>query len=188
MGTVGAPNDELITQWALMAARRDGRSQAAFEHLVRATQLDVWRLCARMTEAQQADDLTQDTFLRVWKSLSSFRADASARTWVLGVARHVIADHVRRKSRRARLAVVAANSEQAEAVDAGRDPSQRLATTEFLRVLDDDRRLAFVLTQMIGLSYAEAAQVCDVPIGTIRSRVARAREELVEVLRLSDLA
>jgi RNA polymerase sigma-70 factor, ECF subfamily len=59
------------------------------------------------------------------------------------------------------------------------DPAQRLGTADLLRTLGEERRTAFVLTQVLGLSYAEAAVVEDVPVGTIRSRVARARDELV---------
>ena len=59
------------------------------------------------------------------------------------------------------------------------DPAQRLGAADLLARLGDERRTAFVLTQVLGLSYAEAAVVEDVPVGTIRSRVARARDELV---------
>lgn len=62
------------------------------------------------------------------------------------------------------------------------DPAGALSVEALLRGLESDRRLAFVLTQVLGLSYAEAAEVCGCPVGTIRSRVARARADLVERL------
>jgi len=63
------------------------------------------------------------------------------------------------------------------------EPGAQAAVDLLLAALDEDRRAAFVLTQLLGCSYAEAAQVCDCPIGTIRSRVARAREDLDAMLR-----
>ena len=59
------------------------------------------------------------------------------------------------------------------------EPGAQAAVDELLAGLEPDRRAAFVLTQMIGCSYAEAAAICDCPVGTIRSRVARAREDLI---------
>jgi len=62
------------------------------------------------------------------------------------------------------------------------DPADGLALHWLLDVLDDDRRTAFVCTQLLGLSYSETAEICHVPVGTIRSRVARARGQLIEAL------
>lgn len=72
---------------------------------------------------------------------------------------------------------------QADPADAGRasnDPAESVALRAMLDLLDHERREAFVLTQLVGLSYAEAADVCSCPVGTIRSRVARARADLVD--------
>jgi RNA polymerase sigma-70 factor (ECF subfamily) len=168
--------DEL-TQMALAAATGDRVAVAAF---VRRTQPEVWRVCARLGSREEADDLTQEVYLRALPALARFRADASARTWLLQVTRHVCADHVRRSTRRRAL--------RDRLVQRGeRDVSEPARTGEVdledaIASLDEDRRLAFVLTQVAGLSYAEAADVCDVPIGTIRSRVARARSDLLEAL------
>ncbi len=59
------------------------------------------------------------------------------------------------------------------------DPARAISVEALLTGLDPDRRLAFVLTQVLGLSYQEAAEICDCPVGTIRSRVARARADLL---------
>jgi RNA polymerase sigma-70 factor (ECF subfamily) len=99
------------------------------------------------------------------------------RTWLLGIARRTCADHLRAVVRRRRLdARLAAEAWTDRPVP---DPAHRLSTADLLSRLSAERRTAFVLTQVIGLSYAEAAAVEEVPIGTIRSRVARARDELV---------
>jgi RNA polymerase sigma-70 factor (ECF subfamily) len=167
--------DEL-TQMALAAAGGDRAAVAAF---VRRTQPEVWRLCARLGDRADADDLTQEVYLRALPALARFRADASARTWLLQIARHVCADHVRRSSRR--RALVDRLVQRGEAVEA--HPARtEVDLDDAIAALQDDRRAAFVLTQVLGLSYAEAAEVCEVPVGTIRSRVARARSDLVAAL------
>lgn len=120
-------------------------------------------------------------YLRALPALAAFRGDSSARTWLLAIARHVCADHVRRRTRgRALLERIVQRSDPGDAVAAGRTGEVDL--DDAMDGLDGDRRTAFVLTQVLGLSYAEAAEVCDVPVGTIRSRVARARTDLVKAL------
>jgi RNA polymerase sigma-70 factor (ECF subfamily) len=111
--------------------------------------------------------------------LPEFAGRSSARTWLLGIARRACADHIRALVRRRRLDARLA----AEAPVHVPDPVGLLAAAELLRRLPEDRRSAFVLTQVLGLSYAEAAEAEQVPVGTIRSRVARARVQLVEATR-----
>ena len=166
----------------LAAAAVDGDPLAAAA-LVRATQSDVWRLCAALGDRQSADDLTQETYLRAFGSLHRFEGRSSLRTWLLSIARGVCADAVRSRRRR-RLTLVREDAEL-EALGAGSDADQvgeGAAVADLLARLDPDRREAFVLTQLLGLPYAQAAEVAGCPVGTIRSRVARARADLVEAL------
>jgi RNA polymerase sigma-70 factor (ECF subfamily) len=127
----------------------------------------------------QADDVTQETFLRMWRSLPGFRGDASGRTWMLSIARRTCADFVRATGRHRRLTgrIMRAAS-TGEPVSPG--PEGAVALSDLVARLGPDRRVAFVLTQILGCSYEEAAAACGVPVGTIRSRVARARAELLE--------
>jgi RNA polymerase sigma-70 factor, ECF subfamily len=171
---VTAGENDAATDLALRARARDAGAQAAF---VRATQTEVWRFTAALVDPGAADDLTQETFLRAFRALPGFEGRSSVRTWLLGIARRVCADHLRAVVRRRRLDARLAAQAWTE-VPQG-DPAQRLGTADLLRALSGVRRAAFVLTQVLGLSYAEAAAVEDVPVGTIRSRVARAREDLV---------
>ena len=167
----GAP--EPATAWALAARDGDRGAQAAF---VRATQAEVWRFTASLVDAGSADDLTQETYLRAFRALPGFEGRSSARTWLLGIARRTCADHLRTVIRRRRLDHRIAAEATGDPVP---DPAGQIAAADLLRRLPTDRREAFVLTQVLGLSYAEAAEVERVPVGTIRSRVARARAELV---------
>jgi RNA polymerase sigma-70 factor (ECF subfamily) len=172
--TVGENGQDPTTVLALRARSGDPAAQAG---LVRATQSDVWRFTAALVDPGAADDLTQETFLRAFKALPAFEGRSSVRTWLLGIARRTCADHLRAVVRRrrldARLAAQACTELPAP------DPAHRLSTADLLGRLSVERRTAFVLTQVLGLSYAEAAAIEEVPVGTIRSRVARARDELV---------
>ena len=162
------------TDLALRARAGDPAAQAAF---VRATQAEVWRFAAALVDPGSADDLTQETFLRAFRALPAFEGRSSVRTWLLGIARRACADHLRAVVRRRRLDARLAAQAWTDGPEP--DPAQRLGAADLLRTLSEERRTAFVLTQVLGLSYAEAAVVEDVPVGTIRSRVARARDELV---------
>lgn len=162
--------DEL-TALALLARRGDTVAAAEF---VRATQADVWRLCVHLGSRATADDLTQETYARAFAALHRFAGRSSARTWLLAIARRVCADAVRAAVRDRGLSPAARTAP---------DHADSVALHALLDALDDDRRDAFVLTQLVGLSYAEAADVCGCPLGTIRSRVARARADLVAGVR-----
>jgi RNA polymerase sigma-70 factor (ECF subfamily) len=130
-------------------------------------------------DVQSADDLAQDAFIHAVGSLCRFRGDSSARTWLLTIARNRCMDELRTRTRRRRRdALVAETTPIGPNPDAG----QEIAVTDMLSRLAPERREAFVLTQMLGLSYEEAADVCACPIGTIRSRVARARALLVDAI------
>jgi RNA polymerase sigma-70 factor (ECF subfamily) len=171
---VTAGENDAATDLALRARTGDTGAQAAF---VRTTQTEVWRFTAALVDPGAADDLTQETYLRAFRALPGFEGRSSVRTWLLGIARRVCADHLRAVVRRRRLDARLAAQAWTE-VPQG-DPAHPLGTADLLRALSAERRTAFVLTQVLGLSYAEAAAVEDVPVGTIRSRVARAREDLV---------
>lgn len=168
--------DELTT----LAGAAAGGDRVALAAFVRRSQPEVWRLCTRLGDREVADDLTQEVYVRAIPALERFRADASARTWLLQIARHVCADHVRRQARqRTRFGRLVQCFDGGDVVA---DPTGVPDLDELVAALDLPRREAFVLTQVTGLSYREAAEVCGVPIGTIRSRVARARADLVTAL------
>jgi RNA polymerase sigma-70 factor, ECF subfamily len=166
--------DEL-TSLARAAGRGD---RAALATLVRATQADVWRLCAYLVDPAAADDLTQDTYLRAIPALRRFRGDAPVRAWLLTIARRACAAEISARTRDRRLAARLTAVGDGTLGQAPADPGVQVAVDELLAALEPGRRAAFVLTQMLGCSYAEAATICGCPVGTIRSRVARAREDL----------
>lgn len=165
-----------ITLTALAARDGDERAAASF---VRATQVDVWRMCVHLGDRGRAEDLAQETYLRAFRALPSFQARSSARTWLLSIARRVCADAVRDTKRSPRTNPM--DDLLVEPSGHG-DVAEGVALRHALTALQRDRYEAFVLTQLVGLSYPEAAEACDCPVGTIRSRVARARADLLDIV------
>ena len=168
------------TELALAAGRGDRAAATAF---IQATQQQVWRFIAHLAGPGEADDLTQETYIRALGSLPAFAGRSSAATWLYVIARRVVVDHHRAAAARPQPAQLedwqaAADSRAAQ----GFAVEDRIILRRLLADLAPERREAFVATQILGLSYAEAAQVCACPIGTIRSRVARAREDLVTAM------
>lgn len=171
------PSDHLQR---LVAAAREG-DDIAVRELVRFTQPVIWKLCNLLGSPGEEDDLVQDTYLRVLRSLSTYRGDGSVIGWLSAIARRVCADHIRLRIRQRRLMDVLAPVAEDVLVGPPGNP-----TRELVDELDPDRREAFLLTQVAGLSYDEAALVLSCPIGTIRSRVARARAELLAEVRSAE--
>jgi RNA polymerase sigma-70 factor (ECF subfamily) len=165
-------DDEQIVRAAVAGDR------VALATFVRDTQDHVWRYCAYLGRGDDVGDLVQETYARALRALPRFEGRTSGRVWLLAIARRVCADAVRAAQRRraldARWRLERRSSESS---------SETVPIEMLLDSLPADRREAFVLTQIVGLPYAAAAEVCRVPIGTIRSRVARAREELQTSLR-----
>jgi RNA polymerase sigma-70 factor (ECF subfamily) len=170
--------DEDLT---LLATRAAAGDRAAEEAFVARTIDDVWRYCAHLVGPGHADDATQATFLRALRSIGTFRGESTAKTWLLGVARNTCLDLRRSLARRARLDEHVRSQPRPfdVALHAHHVPPE---LDELLADLSPDRREAFVLTQVVGLPYEAAAQVIGVPIGTIRSRVARARADLLAMV------
>ncbi|MGJ3508575.1 sigma-70 family RNA polymerase sigma factor [Enemella sp. A6] len=164
--------DARVTAYALQARAGD---RPALGEFIRLTQDDVWRFLAHLAGRDAADDLTQETYLRAMDALPGYRGESSARAWLLTIARRTAVDRFRREASRPQQVSPAAAERLAVP-----DASARVEIEQMLDSLDRERREALVLTQVFGLSYAEAASIAGVAVGTIRSRVARARAELIE--------
>lgn len=173
--------DAAVTDLALKAGAGDKHALSAF---IEATHGDVWRLLAHLADTDRADDLTQETYLRVLGALPRFAARSSARTWILSLARRVWVDSVRHDMARPRKSIEewedAADQTPSQDTAGGQAWAELVDARALLDNLATDRREALVLTQILGYSYAEAADICGVRVGTIRSRVARARADLLD--------
>ena len=164
-----------MDEWTRLAVEARAGTESARAAFVCATHADVWRLCAHLGDVEAADDLSQESYLQVFRALPGYRAEAPVRSWLFSIVRRVVADDIHRRQRQRR------HREQPVVGHTG-DHANGVALELLLGHLDDDRRTAFVLTQLWGFSYDAAAAICECPVGTIRSRVARARQDLVSML------
>jgi RNA polymerase sigma-70 factor, ECF subfamily len=171
----------------LLERARDGHRGACRELLLAHQQrvhAFIWRMLGPLSNAETAADLTQDTFLKVFRALARFDEEggASLSTWILTIATRTTLNHLR--SSRA----TAAETELLD-VPCGETPEQTLSRqrlgAELSRViggLPDDFRGAFLLREYHGLSYQEIAEALGVEVGTVRSRLSRARALLRSAL------
>lgn len=184
LAMTASSDDKAVTELALAAARGNER---ALEGFIKATQQDVWRFVSYLSDAGSADDLTQETFLRAIGAIERFSGRSSARTWLLAIARRVVADHIRHAQSRPRTAAGADPDHFLSGDRHARGFEDLVEVTALIANLTTEQREALLLTQLLGLPYADAAAVCGCPVGTIRSRVARARDALLADMEREDL-
>jgi RNA polymerase sigma-70 factor, ECF subfamily len=162
----------------LLEAATEGDNRAA-ETFVAHTQVAVRRLCRALGSVHDVDDLVQESYLRAFRSAPTRCSDGNVTAWLLTISRRVCADAVRERQRHRRI------QDRALALFPRDGAPEPTYVSVLLDDIDDQRREAFVLTQLAGLSYEEAAEICGCPVGTIRSRVARARRDLINAEQAS---
>ena len=168
---------------------------SAFERFVRERTADIYALLYRLTEdAEEARDLTQETFLQAFRSVAHFRGEADLRTWLYRIAVNQARNRWRwwrRRRRNVTVSIDAADGQQAWPLaarlrdGASADPEQQALAHErerallsALRTLARPYREAVVLRDVEGLSYEEVAAALEISVGTVKSRLARGRAEL----------
>lgn len=157
-----------------LARAREG-DLGSFEDLVRLYQADVWRFAYHLVgNRATAEDVTQETFLRAFRFIRSYRGDAKFGSWLLRITRNCSMDALRRQR--------SLQSLQHPPPAASTDPAARAELWAALRSLSHDHREPFLLIEVYGLSYQEAADVLDMRVGTIKSRMHRARRVLMRHL------
>ena len=166
-------------------------SREAFDELVLRYQGPVLNLVRAMTAGDgDAEDLAQEAFVRAWRSIASFRSDSTFRTWVFGIAINVVRTHRGKRARLRRLFWSPPAEEpfidpldRASADDGIEAPlAMREVIDRALATLPEDMRAAVVLRDVQGLDYREIAASLDLPIGTVESRIFRARQRLRPLL------
>ncbi len=167
-----------------------GGSRDAFDELVRRHQAAMIRLARVLTSGRgDAEDLAQDVFVRAWRSLRSFRGESTFRTWLHRVAINVIRTSQTRQGRLMRVFAPRDRDEIPHDPASGEEPvdatlARRQVIDRALAALPDDLRVAVTLRDMQGLDYKEIAAALDVPIGTVESRIFRARQRLKPLLEM----
>ena len=165
----------------IRAAARGDRS--GFEEIVRAYQTPIWRFLTRyLGDAALAEDVTQETFLRVHRHLARFSFQSKFSTWLFSIARNAAVDAHRRRTRRERLPLLA----PAPAPIGQPGPGAEIDAA--IHELSPKLREALLLVEVLGLTYRETAEVLGIPEGTAKSRVFTARAEMVAFLRDDDEA
>lgn len=157
----------------------------AFGELVRRYQSPVRIFLTRMTrgDSHLADDLAQETFLKVWQKLCTYRGNAKFSTWLFGIAINEFRRAARVKKEIATDDLADLPPElQTAATDAG--SHARLDLIEALKTLNPDERAAILLCCQNGLSHEEAAQALDCPLGTVKTNILRGKEKLKRRLNL----
>lgn len=165
------------------AARRAAAGdKQAFEAVCQALQDDIWRYCYTLTgDRELAFEAAQETFVRSVTAIRRFRGDSPVRLWLLVLARRATWQVLSAHRRRMDLPGYQPLPEAA-----GGDGFGHVEVEQLIAALPIEQRQAFVLTQLLGLSYEQAARVVGCPTGTIRSRVHRSRERLAATLSEHD--
>ncbi len=185
--------DAATPEHLLLARLRRGEA-AAFEHLVRQYQHRVYDFCVRMLgDREEAFDLTQEIFLSVHRNLAGFRADARLTTWLYRVARNHCLNRIKHLKRRGRgVTDEYGESNELSITDSlggSEGPDEKLVRKvdrslvhRAIEALDEEQRALVVLRDVEGLSYEEIMDITELPEGTVKSRLHRAREKLAGIL------
>ena len=153
----------------------------AFEVLVRTCQADAWRYAFHLTrDRTTAEDVTQEAFVRAFRSLGTFRAQSKFASWLMRIVHNCAVDAQVRARRDRVLAERAAGGMREERVAPASEDRVRLQ--EAVDRLPAKLREPFVLIEVLGFDYRETAEVLRVPVGTLKSRMHRARAALMESL------
>ncbi|AJC18400.1 MULTISPECIES: RNA polymerase sigma factor RpoE [Pandoraea] len=170
--------------------------KAAFELLVAKYHRKIIRLVSRLVrDAAEVEDVTQEAFIKAYRALPQFRGESAFYTWLYRIAVNTAKNHLATQGRRAPTSTEA-NAEEAETfaeADQLRDintPESMLMSKQIaqtvntaMEALPDELRTAITLREIEGLSYEEIAEAMGCPIGTVRSRIFRAREAIASRLR-----
>src|SRR5437762_5648076 len=189
---------ELTAQEALFVSRLKANEDAAYDELVRTYSGPIYHVAYRMTgDAAEASDAVQDIFLKIFRNIGGFKGEAALKTWIFKIAFSEILNRLRWWKRRYRYATVSLD-DQPNGVGTGAahtvassspTPEQALQSKEqetsiqqALGRLSREHRSIIVLRDIEGFSYNEIADVLGVSIGTVKSRLARARGDLKKSL------
>ena len=182
-----------MTEQELVARAKAGDDEA-FAQLMHDNEKRIYNLILRMTgNPEDAMDLAQEAFLNAWRGLKFFKGDSAFSTWVYRLASNACIDHLRRQKRRQDISLPMPVDEEDDSIPDIPDerflPEQELerqelrrAVAEGLERLSDEHRQVLVMREINGLSYQEIGDILDLEEGTVKSRIARARNSLRKIL------
>ena len=169
-----------------------GGDHEAFAQLVEVYEDKVYNLCLRMcSDREDARDLAQEAFLKAWRGLRFYKQEAAFSTWLYRLTSNVCIDYLRQKKRRSAVSFVTADEEgvQLDIPDPTPTPEQQVMDEQTkeqvanaMSQLEEEFRLVLTLRVVEELSYDEIAEIMELKVGTVKSRLARAREKLRKIL------
>jgi len=178
---------------AVINAVLDGDTNA-YEYLVKAYEKNVYNLALRMVgNSEDAYDMSQEAFIKAYNSLHSFRGDSKFSVWLYRIVSNVCLDYLRSRNRKATVSLSVENDDgedvELDIADEGSSPQALLdrsltrdAVRRGLQSLPPDHREILLLREIQGLSYDEIAETLDLEVGTVKSRIFRARKKLCAFL------
>jgi RNA polymerase sigma-70 factor (ECF subfamily) len=165
--------------------------QAAFGHLVRRHQTQILSLVRALTAGDtESEDLAQEVFIRAFRSIGRFRRESSFKTWLHAVAVNIVRTHLARRSKGVLARTTSLEAGAAGQLGQPRSRGSAMETSLVLRdaidralaMLPEDLRIALTLRDVQGLEYQEIALALDIPLGTVESRIFRARQQIRPLL------
>ncbi|MEX0729981.1 MAG: RNA polymerase sigma factor RpoE [Aquisalimonadaceae bacterium] len=178
-----------------LVERVQAGDKSAFDVLVRKYQHKLIKMISRyVSDPSEAQDVAQETFIKAYRALPNFRGDSSFYTWIYRIGANTAKNYLVAQGRRPPGSDIDAQDAEQYAVDSslretdtpeGLAQRDEIEKTVFdaIESLPDDLRTAITLRELDGLSYEEIAQAMDCPVGTVRSRIFRAREAIDNRLR-----
>ena len=164
----------------------------AFEELFSSNYTRIYNLCYRMMRSpQDAEDMLQETMLKAWRKLKSFRQSSSFSTWLHRIAVNTCLDEIRRKKDKKtsieEMQEYGRQIEDTASASFDQRAADRQALEEALSKLKERDRVIIVLRDVQGYSYEELSEILECPMGTVRSRLSRARSAMVKIINDMEL-
>ncbi len=176
----------VLTDQELVAAARDGDDGAFKELVMRYEPVVAATVTGMLGNCPEAEDVGQETFIRFYKSLKNFRGDSSVKTYITRIAMNQAINEIRRKTRKGKVFSSTPPDEMGDIPDrrpAADDGPDRELVGQAIEKLDDDFRSVIVLRLIDGYSTAETAEMLNIPVGTVLSRLSRAQKKLRGLLK-----
>ena len=179
----------------LLIRRAQSGDEGAFEQLLLAHQKSVYNLCLRMAgNPDDALDLSQEAFIRAWRALGQYQFDAAFSTWLFRLTSNICIDFLRKQKRQQHMSLTATDEDESGEEFAVPDPApgpeeqavhneRRQAVAQAMAALPGDYRAVMQLRAVEALSYEQIAEILDIKVGTVKSRLARARTQLRKILK-----
>ncbi|EPR13048.1 RNA polymerase sigma factor [Ruminiclostridium papyrosolvens] len=184
---------ETINENNLLHKARNGDT-GAFEELTAVYYSKVYSICYRMlNNTEDAYEQAQETFIKAFKYIKDFKGNCAISTWLYRIATNVCLDFIRKNKKKKVVSIEQSTFEDLKLKDSlvsdnpgpekvAETNAQKQAIKEAMDKMNEKNRLVIILRDFMGLSYDEISDTMKIPVGTVKSRISRARNELRELL------